>query len=167
MARRSVHPNRIVIPALFLLAALPTLTSVQKSLPVKTGKTKVRDRHFNYMVFKKDVAFLLKERTTKDVWGGLYDFHLIEGEYAEEQVLNKCTQEFGLKNPIIEEISDPFLHVLSHQKIHARFYLLEVSQEDVIRITQKTALNTFSVEEVLNLPKPKLIVNYLEYIGIK
>lgn len=138
----------------------------QRMLPIKTGKTKVRDRHFNYIVFQKGDRFLLKERTEKDVWSGLFDFHLIEGKGDEEEILKKVI-ELPIDKPIIEEISEPILHILSHQKITARFYQIKVSEKDVEEISQKTTLKSFSVEEILNLPKPKLIVNYLTRLGIK
>ncbi|MEO9482843.1 MAG: A/G-specific adenine glycosylase [Ekhidna sp.] len=141
--------------------------NAQKSLPVKTGKVKVRNRHFNYVVLKFAGAFLLKERTEKDVWNGLYDFFLIEGEFEEEVVLDRINHELCLKKPLLEEVSEVFVHILSHQKIHARFYEITISKKDLEAMCQKTALSSFSVEEVLNLPKPKLIVNYLSQAGIK
>lgn len=140
---------------------------IQKSLPVKTGKTKVRDRLFQYIVFKHKDRFYLKERTAKDVWGGLFDFFLIEGDLKKEEVLQKLSLDMELKKPYLEEISEPILHILSHQKIHAHFFLVSLNEQDVKRATEKTTLKSYSVEEMLNLPKPKLIVNYLQRIGIK
>ncbi len=140
---------------------------VQKSLPVKTGKTKVRDRHFNYIVLKCDENFFLNERTRKDVWSGLYDFLVIEGERDEEDVLKVSSEMLPLQKPILEEVSETFVHILSHQKISARFYSMKISDKDAKKVSQKTNLKSYSVEEMLNLPKPKLIVNYLNQIGIK
>lgn len=139
----------------------------QKSLPVKTGKVKVRDRHFNYIVLKHEDKFFMKERTDKDVWSGLFDFNLIEGDLKEEMVLEKLSQSLPLQKPVVEEVSETIIHILSHQKIHACFYSVLISAKDANMIRQKTTLRSFSVEEVLTLPKPKLIVNYLERVGIK
>ncbi len=58
-------------------------------------------------------------------------------------------------------------HILSHQKIFARFYRIQTEENDAHQISEKSDLKLYSTEEVLNLPKPKLIVNYLESIGIK
>lgn len=143
------------------------VNDLQKKLPLKTGKTKVSNRYFNYLVLKFEGSFFMKERKEKDVWSGLYDFFLIEGDFDDDDILLKTSQELEVKDPIIEEISDPYLHILSHQKIHASFYTLAISKEDSEIVIQKTALKPFSVKEVLNLPKPKLIVNYLNRIGIK
>ncbi|WP_421765721.1 A/G-specific adenine glycosylase [Ekhidna sp.] len=140
---------------------------IQKSLPIKTGKTKVRDRHFNYVVFKQNERFYLNERDTKDVWGGLFDFFLIEGALGEEEVLQKLSLDLNLEEPFLEEVTEQVLHILSHQKIHARFYLICLDEHDAKRAAEKTTLKPYSIEEMLNLPKPKLIVNYLQRIGIK
>lgn len=139
----------------------------QMSLPVKTGKTKVRDRQLLYVVFKNAGNYFMNERTTKDVWSGLFDFYLIEGNGDEEYVLESITKTFAFRKPIIEEVSETFIHILSHQKINARFYQIALTDEDKDIISQKSSLKAYSVEEVLNLPKPKLIVNYLQRIGIE
>ena len=138
----------------------------QKSLPVKTGKIKVRKRHFNYVVIRTGDNFFLKERTDKDVWSGLFDFYLIEGEFEKEDVLKKATDELSLRNAILDDITEPITHLLSHQKITATFYTFSILNKDSISLSQKTGLKMFSVEEMLNLPKPKLIVNYLSRLDI-
>ncbi|MEQ6168336.1 A/G-specific adenine glycosylase [Ekhidna sp. MALMAid0563] len=138
----------------------------QKVLPVKTGKTKVRDRYFHYVVFKNQDSFLLKERVEKDVWGGLFDFYLIEGATSEGEVMEEIQKAFGISNLSLEETSEPFKHILSHQKIYATFYTVSISDDATKTVTKKSSLKPYSAEEVLNLPKPKLIVNYLQRIGI-
>lgn len=138
----------------------------QSALPVKTGKIKVRDRHFHYIVFKNEESYFLKERVDKDVWSGLFDFYLIEGVASEIEVIEGVQKSFGLKNLTLEEVSDPFIHNLSHQKLHAKFYTITISDNDAKTVAKKGVLKPYSTEEVLNLPKPKLIVNYLQRIGI-
>ncbi len=152
---------------LFRMDCFAFSTKQQKVLPVKTGKTKVRDRHFHYVVFKHEDKYLLNERVDKDVWSGLFDFFLLEGSLPTEEVLGNVTDRFGLKHSVIEEVSEPMKHILSHQKIYASFYLLTISGEDQNNVIQNSALKSYSVEEMLNLPKPKLIVNYLQRVGIK
>ncbi|MBK6829719.1 MAG: A/G-specific adenine glycosylase [Flavobacteriales bacterium] len=49
-------------------------------LPVKTGKTKVRTRHFNYLHIERGDKTFLRKRTGKDIWHGLYELPLIETE---------------------------------------------------------------------------------------
>lgn len=140
---------------------------LQKMLPVKSGKLKVKNRYFNYIVFSYENLLFLKKRGAKDVWEGLFDFFLIEQEANEEMVLKQVEKEFGLSSLSIKDISETYVHILSHQKIHARFYELNISQKDLNSIAQSGELKAYSVEEVLNLPKPKLIVNYLQRVGFK
>lgn len=136
---------------------------IQHTLPVKSGKTKVRDRHLNYLVLVHDEKYYLKERTEKDVWNGLYDFYLIEGKLDEESVLEQTKEKLNLNGFQVEDITEPIVHILSHQKIHARFYSIKIKGE----VKTLEGLKSYSVEEMLNLPKPKLIVNYLQRVGIK
>lgn len=139
----------------------------QNVLPVKSKKTAVRERHFNYIVFKHQDRYLLKQRQAKDVWQGLFDFFLIEGSMEETSVLEEVRASLNINNLFIEAISEPVKHLLSHQRIIARFYEITLEEKAVHFATQNGALKPFSVEEVLNLPKPKLIVNYLHSAGIK
>ena len=140
---------------------------LQNSLPIKLGKTKVRDRFFNYVIFEKNGRLFMNERKEKDVWSGLFDFYLIEGKYEEEDVLNRIRKQFEVFNMILEDVSGTFKHILSHQRIYGRFYKIIVTGKEEDKITEKSGLKSYSIEEVLNLPKPKLIVNYLEQSGIK
>ncbi|MBC6410447.1 MAG: A/G-specific adenine glycosylase [Ekhidna sp.] len=142
--------------------------SMQKELPVKTKKVKVSTRHLNYVAFSSDNHFLLKQRGPKDIWQGLYDFYLVEGELSEGELMHNLTLELELKGHLnINEKTEETEHILSHQKIMARFFEIELSEMKYHSIIQKTNLMSFSIEELLNLPKPKLIVNYLEKVGIK
>ena len=52
-----------------------------QELPVKIGKTKVRQRYFNYMVFlDADGNTLLQQRTGKGIWQNLWEFPLYESD---------------------------------------------------------------------------------------
>lgn len=150
----------------FQLDCFAFKTKKQKSLPVKSGKTKVRGRHFHYIVFRNGDDFFLNERVDKDVWSGLFDFYLIEGVAGEEQVMSLIKENWGIDDAILDAVSEPIIHILSHQKIHATFYTITISPEAVKTLREKSALKAYSAEEMLNLPKPKLIVNYLQRIGI-
>ena len=137
----------------------------QKSLPVKSKKINVRNRFFHYMVISDGYFFLMKERDEKDIWAGLFDFPLIEGDFESEYILNRMedvSQDF-----LIEEVSDPFQHLLSHQKIKAVFYRIKLPPTHLKKIKGSLGSKPYSVEEIVNLPKPKLIVNYFQKIGIK
>ncbi|MEM9895457.1 MAG: A/G-specific adenine glycosylase [Bacteroidota bacterium] len=140
----------------------------QSQLPVKLKKTKVRERPITYLVFKQRENWFAKQRQDKDIWQGLYDFATIEGPIETEDVLKKVSSWLGTQHFIISEISEPFTHLLSHQRIKATFYLIEVTDSSVhVNLPGNNQIKAYSTEELLNLPKPKLIVNYLERLGYK
>lgn len=161
----SPAPDCAVCP--FRLDCYAFSKSEQKVLPVKSKKTKVRDREFHYIVFRVNGNWLLNQRNSKDVWSGLYDFYLVEGAYKVEDLLNHLQKSLGAIQWTLSSISGSFKHILSHQRIKASFYEITLAEESVRSITQNTSLNEYSTEEMLNLPKAKLIDNYLESQGIK
>lgn len=137
----------------------------QSELPVKTKKIKTRDRYFHYLDIRNNDKFFLNQRLEKDVWNSLFDFYLIEGEFDQESIFKKV-DELCLGQFQIEDVSEKFIHILSHQKIHAVFYKVSISEQMVNKLTEKTKLKAFTEEEMLTLPKAKLIVNYLQRLVI-
>lgn len=133
----------------------------QHSLPVKTKKIKTKIRHLHYIVFSCEASLLMKQREDKDIWQGLYDFHHIEGPLEAWQILQKVAHDFGLEALQVSDTSSSYNHVLTHQKIKATFIKIALSKSQAHSVIQKTNLCVYSLEEILNLPKPKLIVNYL------
>ncbi|MRS60182.1 A/G-specific adenine glycosylase [Larkinella terrae] len=139
------------------------LTGRQRMLPVKSKKTAVRERFFNYIVIRQGDRIALKERTAKDIWQHLYDFCLIETEepmeafreLPEGKVLNWVLQEGILKG-----LSDERTHVLSHQKIRARFWLIEVPEGREVQLPE--GLIFCKPSDTERLPKPILIADYLK-----
>jgi len=153
---------------IFQLGCYAYAHNQQKALPVKTKKINVSTRNFNYVVFRFEDSFLLKQRGPKDIWQGLYDFYVQEGTLNELQLIEKMMADLNIKEPLeIGEQTPGFKHILSHQKILARFFEVNLPDSQYKTVIQKTNLSSYSIEELLNLPKPKLIMNYLEKIGIK
>jgi A/G-specific adenine glycosylase len=124
--------------------------------PVKSKKTKTRNRYFNYLVFFSDEQIILSKRTRKDIWTNLYEFPLIEKkdekENTEEVLLDEIHEQFQLK-PISLFTSKK--HVLSHQHIFARFFIFD-------EIPKKINALKIHLDEFYKYPVPKLISNFLE-----
>ena len=130
----------------------------QSELPVKKKKIKVKDRYFHYMVLEHAGHFAVKKRDSGDVWQGLYDFFL------EELPDKECSPSFlkPNKKQITYHSSRAYRHILSHQRIHAVFHHLETASEKIFKkIAADHQLDTFSWTDIVALPKPRLIVNYL------
>lgn len=131
-------------------------------LPIKSKKTKQRNRYFNYLVISDGEQLLLNRRGTDDIWTALYDFPMIESETSLklEDLLNKIEwiNLFNDKELKILSISEEYKHILSHQKIYAYFYLLKV---DNINSFKKHNYLNIKLKEIDNFALPKLLVNYL------
>lgn len=128
-------------------------------LPIKIKKLKVTNKYFHYLVITDGEMLLMKKRTEDGIWKNLFDFWMIDGKMGEESVLLNANEQ-GISG-LVKEISRPVKHLLSHQRIEAKFYKIQVSSSDLKEIAEKTELQAFTFEEIVNLPKPKLIVNYL------
>jgi A/G-specific adenine glycosylase len=120
-------------------------------LPIKSQKTKIRTRYFNYLVIRKNRKTLIKKRTEKDIWKNLYDFPMIE----TKKELKK------LKGKAILSVSKPFKHVLSHQIIFAKFWELKSHNN-------KSMVGTYvSDNQMGKYAFPRLLELYFEEKGIK
>lgn len=126
------------------------------NFPVKKGKTKIRTRHFNYLILTDRDKTYLQKRGDDDIWRGLYEFLLIEtdSEVKEPSLLFQHYNGFegvNLPQRLLHE-----KHILSHQRIEAVFWLLET-----------TALPTelpgrfYKPGEIENLPKSRLVDKFL------
>jgi A/G-specific adenine glycosylase len=135
--------------------------NLQSALPNKAKSKPSRKRYLYYMVVQRGNCLLMRKRSKKDIWHGLYDFHAIENEKAmpEEIVLKKVQEWFG-KNISIEDlsISSDYKHILTHQVILAKFILIR--GEKFVRPKDKD-LKFYTFEKVNDLPKPVLITRFL------
>lgn len=102
-------------------------------LPVKQGKTAVRERWFNYLHIICGTETLLSRREAKDIWQGLYEFPLVESDCAlslEELSQTAAYRELFRETEAVV-VTNTFImpkHQLSHQTIHAVYYRMEVNR---------------------------------------
>lgn len=99
-------------------------------LPVKEGKTVVKNRYFNYLHIHCREKVLFGQRTAKDIWQRLYEFPLIETDrpvsYEELEQTEAFKQLFeGIDEIRVLRMVEAPKHVLSHRIIYARFYEIE------------------------------------------
>jgi A/G-specific adenine glycosylase len=97
-------------------------------LPIKEKKNRVTERFFSYLlVADKQGKILINKREEKDIWRGLYEFSLLETQaLCEPQHLLKKSEikKVAGNNFDLLHVSDPYKHVLSHQHLHTRFYVI-------------------------------------------
>lgn len=131
-------------------------------LPVKTSRTQVRKRYFNYLIIRGNGYILIKRRGSGDIWQSLYDFPLIETAGPIEEARFLSSKEFKEiligENFSVKLVSKTIKHVLSHQVIYARFWELSLPdrppmKNNYLQVEEKT-MEAYAF--------PKLISNYLE-----
>jgi A/G-specific adenine glycosylase len=136
-------------------------------LPVKSKAKATRTRYFHYFVLRHGKQLYLKERPSGDIWQGLYDFALAETDAADmpaAEVLRHVEALGGAlaTGQVAEDRPAPILrHVLSHQKLEARFHTIELAAALPTAALHDTGLRAYSAAEIEALPKPVLISNYL------
>lgn len=137
-----------------------------QELPVKSKAKAARPRFFHYLVFEWQSNYYMRKRLAGDIWQGLYDFYLYE---AADKNLTAETLLQELNGAGITLTTDQIIlprkdykHILSHQKITAKFYLVKLNNRLNEEVMQEGRLAVFSREEIENLPKPVLINNYLK-----
>ena len=133
-----------------------------EALPVKARKTKVRDRFFYYFILNHGNSFYIRKRSAKGIWQNLYEFPLQESDQKEalDDIINKAVKEgwYDPKDAVLQKVSPPIKHVLSHQRLHTRF--LEITVENLTQAPEdwiKVNRETFS-----NYAIPRLIDRYLQ-----
>ncbi|WP_230687726.1 A/G-specific adenine glycosylase [Hymenobacter ruricola] len=133
-------------------------------LPVKSKAKAARTRYFHYFVLRHGEQTYLRERREKDIWQGLYDFALAETTVPElapaELVRHLDALGADLDTSQAAEPTAAYRHVLSHQKLEARFHPLALTKPLPEATLRDLGLRAYSAAEIEALPKPKLIANY-------
>ena len=138
--------------------------NIVSKFPIKKNKTKSRNRYFNYLYIKQQNSFYIKKRIDNDIWLGLHDFPLIETEKKTKESAfigsaewKKIFKDSKIK---IANISPEYKHLLSHQKIHARFYEIILIQKSNLRLS-KSWLKV-NDKNIGSFALPRLIERYLQ-----
>lgn len=130
----------------------------QSDFPVKSQKVKVEEVDLNYVIFYDENSVLMHARSI-GIWQGLYQFHLLDNSELksfENQYSNQITHQ-----------SERIKHLLTHRKLWVTFIHVRIGDEQQLdSISEDLQLSKFSKEEMLTLPRPKVIVNYLQQVLI-
>lgn len=122
-------------------------------LPVRKPRPTLRDRWFSYTIYiynshwpladsqepkaksqKPEIYTLIHQRKAKDIWQHLYEFplveHVTEAEWQEYRPL--AVSHWPLADSQKPKALPPITHILSHQRLHARFFVVPVDELPVI-----------------------------------
>ena len=103
-------------------------------LPVRKPRPKVRDRYLKYTIYiTPEKTTLIHQRKGNDIWKHLYEFPVQEIDRCAvdrtKGAVDRCAEVLELT------------HVLSHQKLHARFIIKNVPELPEIPDTIVVSLN--------------------------
>lgn len=129
-------------------------------LPVKTAAAPPRRRYFAYLVVERNNSLLMKQRTQKDIWRGLYDFALIEKSrpFKADKLATDEKYHHWFTEAQTVSISRPYRHILSHQEIHCTFIHIQAKRSFSV---EDPDLTFYTTRQVAQLPKPALITRFL------
>ena len=114
-------------------------------LPVKKKKAESKHRYFHYTVYLSDNQTIIEKRTGSDIWRNMYQFPLTETdseEYADKPL-------FSIRE------------VLSHQIIHAAFYVKNVKK--LPKLSKNQLVIPF--DDMEKYPMPKIMTEFLKYLA--
>ena len=130
-------------------------------LPVRSKKTNVRKRYFNYLVLKWEDKIWIQKRTGKDIWENLHEPYLIETSQRTD--LKELLLNEQLKNENIiystAKYEDSVIQRLTHQIIEARFFSLNLAKKP--KINAKTGA-WLALDQLKNTAFPKTVLSFLE-----
>lgn len=131
-----------------------------ETLPIKSKKTVIKSRFFNYLCIKLGEFIFIDKREGNDVWRNMYEFPLIEADriFSKDDLINDGRFQaltHGIEKVEIGKKSKTFRHQLTHQIIHACLFQVKVSQinaeyEHYIRI-KVSDLEKYPVSRLIEL----------------
>jgi len=137
------------------------LQKKQFLLPVKSKRLIVRNRWFNYALFRQGSYYAIRERATKDIWQGLFEFHLVETQKkpTKKQLHLQFEQEFNLGHSEYKFTVTPFScsQRLTHQLIHFQIYVADIES-----LYPFQNFRWVAKEELKTYPFPKTLQQFIK-----
>jgi len=130
--------------------------------PVKIKSKPPRKRLIDYVVLETNNELIFRKRTENDIWKGLHDFDSVENVkepspgYLKSEIL-KMHPELSISSQSIAPERE-YSHILSHQKIQARFWRWQTGGE----INQNSIYLKVLKEDIDRIAVPRLVHKYLE-----
>jgi A/G-specific adenine glycosylase len=102
----------------------------QNQLPVKEKKTHIRERWFQYVLVQHRGLIAIRQRVEKDIWQQLFEFLLLETDFAlsEEAIREELQMQYGI--PEFELVcQEQGTQKLSHQTIHFQIFHIKTRSQ--------------------------------------
>ncbi|MBK6732272.1 MAG: A/G-specific adenine glycosylase [Bacteroidetes bacterium] len=124
--------------------------NLQDVLPIKPIKKSRRNRYFNYLVFRSGNKTIITQRLENDIWKNLFQFPLFETiKVSNWKSLQKTiVQMYGSRKlspkPLIIKAKP---QQLTHQLIHATFYIIEVDDFNGLKLPEDKAVTLTGIKK--------------------
>jgi A/G-specific adenine glycosylase len=154
------NPNCFICP--FLASCFAYQNQKVGELPVKLKKLKIRDRFFYFFLLEKHNQILIKRRDNSDIWAGLHDLpsiEFVERTSLDELIIHANFNKLFNNNPILKSVSPEIKHILTHQRIYAKFIHIEDFNAE---ITMQNDWFWVNISDVSQFGQPKLIFEFLK-----
>ena len=131
-------------------------TAQTEQFPVKKKKNPLKERHFHFVVFRKQTHIALIRRKEGDIWAGLYTPWLVEGPLEKpEWPKNKAFKETDNTPVALQQ-------VLSHQKIFGYFHTFSSPGTAFLN---EYGLEWVAVDRLHELAFPRMVLVFLKNSG--
>ncbi len=131
-------------------------------LPVKLKKLKIRERYFYFFLIIKDDQILIKRRGNEDIWAGLHDLpsiEFVEQTSLEEMLQHPTFNMWFCDDAVIHSVSNQIKHILTHQRIYARFVQIEKLNKEMLN---QNDWFWVKINDLSEYGQPKLIFEFLK-----
>ena len=132
------------------------------SFPVRSKKVKVKERFLHFLMIQTDNGICIGKRKS-GIWKGLYEFPFLEfpENLSDSKVIKSDVWEklFGEHNLKIKLESSNYIHKLTHQKIHAKFWEIKVKKFSI------TGFDKVALKALKKYPVSRLTEKYLKTIN--
>ncbi len=142
-------------------------TDRQHVLPVKTKKTKIKQRYLHYIVLQHDDKLYMRRRHDRGIWAGLYDFYWVE--HRQPRTIDRLEDSLValIQRHQLSMVSQPILykHLLTHRRLYVYFFHFKATIpfiQDSASLLSQAGVRAFTVAQTQALPKPILIDNFLQ-----
>ena len=130
------------------------------TLPIKEKKLDIKDRFFHYLIYLKDNQSSIQKRTGNDIWKGLYEFPLVETADNQFDII-AFLRKNNIRSNGEPQTALQKKHLLSHQRIHLTFHVINLLEFPSLKKEQQIA-------ELTELPKfavSKVTAEMVEMLG--
>ena len=147
-------------------------------LPVRKPRPKVRDRYLEYTIYiTPEKTTLIHQRKGNDIWKHLWEFvETTSVDFKNDNIVNlrpnqhprapkgsNSTQHYTTLHHSTQPQAISLIHVLSHQKLHARFIIKNVSELPEIPdtvVVKLSDLDNYAFSRLTLKAMEKLLITY-------